>query len=133
MTHSWTTLLTDKSPIESIFGEERPSLSNIDLHEIIIHRDGPKVTLVFDLDSYPKSPPKKWVVGEFNKVQIKLSAFSVQELSINQFHTKNITSLDIFQDGEFICLTTNKEPSLKILAEYLVLDKISAYYDLGKF
>lgn len=127
MNNSWLTLLTNKSPIESIFREEQPDLDDVDLHEVVIHRDGPKVTLVFDLNTFPTSPPKKWLIGKFNKVQIRLIAFSVQEFSMNHVKVKNRVSINITKEGESIRLKTNEIPLLNILAEHLILEKISAY------
>ncbi|WP_105661044.1 Imm50 family immunity protein [Cronobacter dublinensis] len=88
---SWTDVLVDKSKVSSIFKEEEPSLCNIDIHEIIFHRDGPKITLRFNLENYPSDPPKKWVLQKFNTVQLQLTALDINEVKFSGWEKPIIT------------------------------------------
>ncbi|UKA05131.1 immunity 50 family protein [Photobacterium damselae subsp. damselae] len=55
---NWTKYLLDSNKIKAIFGDKIPSIEAIDLHEVLLNRDGPKVTFRFDLSDYPDNPPK---------------------------------------------------------------------------
>jgi hypothetical protein len=70
----WTDLLVDPRTIRAIFGPTGPSLEGIELHAIELHRDGPTVTLRFDVAEFPADPPKKWLERECNRVWLKLQA-----------------------------------------------------------
>ncbi|MCU6243896.1 immunity 50 family protein [Enterobacter asburiae] len=52
-----------------MFNEEEPSLYNVDIHDIVFHRDGPCISIRFNLRDYPSSPPKKWRLQKYNTIQ----------------------------------------------------------------
>ena len=81
---AWTDHIIDSRPIKDIFDEHCPSLTNVNLHEVTLHQDGPTLLLRFDLDlsEFPTDPPKKWVTQRANTVQLRLKALDVKELSI---------------------------------------------------
>jgi len=127
---NWLELVTNPDPIFAIFGSEIPTLDNIDLHEIILHREGPKAILRFDLKDYPKQPPKKWLAGQFNKVQLKLQAFGLQDLKLYGFQNRCIVDLTVFEDKGTIHLGyESAESSLTLEAVALIIDGITAYAD----
>lgn len=61
----WTEYLVSSKYIDSIYHENKPSLNNVDIHEIIFHRDGPKVSIRMSLNEYPETPSQEVV---FSKV-----------------------------------------------------------------
>ena len=126
--HTWINLLTDSTPICSIFGNDLPDLQRVDLHEIILHRDGPRVSLRFDLTKYPTNPPEKWIAGGFNRVQLRLLAVGVQEISIKGWQTQCKITLKVFGDGAFIRLRSQDgEVKIELLTESLLVDSVTAY------
>lgn len=48
----------------------------IDLHEITLHRDGPRVRLRFDVAAVPHPLPARWD-GDANRTQVQLACFGV--------------------------------------------------------
>lgn len=127
---NWLELVTNPDPIRAIFGSEIPTLDDIDLHEIILHHDGPKVILRFDLKDFPKQPPKKWLAGQFNKVQLKIQAFGLQNLKLDGFQNRCIVDLTVFEDKGIIHLGYESAgSSLALEAVALIVDGITAYAD----
>ncbi|ELY2857404.1 hypothetical protein SMC92_004559 [Cronobacter dublinensis] len=126
---SWTDLLVDKSKVSSIFKEEEPSLCNIDIHEIIFHRDGPKITLRFNLENYPSDPPKKWVLQKFNTVQLQLTALDINEVKFSGWEKTNYNlDLNISKCDDLIVISARDNVfCLYIKASYLSVSSISAY------
>ena len=57
---SWIELLTEAQFLSSLYTDSAPSLEVVVLHEVRLLRDGPAVTLRFDLHDFPASPPSKW-------------------------------------------------------------------------
>ncbi|ELZ8935179.1 Imm50 family immunity protein [Cronobacter dublinensis] len=126
---SWTDVLVDKSKVSSIFKEEEPSLCNIDIHEIIFHRDGPKITLRFNLENYPSDPPKKWVLQKFNTVQLQLTALDINEVKFSGWEKTNYNlDLNISKCDDLIVISARDDVfCLYIKASYLSVSSISAY------
>ncbi|MEI7378206.1 Imm50 family immunity protein [Dickeya chrysanthemi] len=125
----WTDFLIDKMKVSSIFGDERPCLNNVDLHEVLFHRDGPKVVLRFNLDSYPLKPPKKWVLNKYNTVQLQLSCIDVKDVSLSGWvETKYLSSISIFKSDGLINVCVKSEPfSLNIVSSFLDVSSVTAY------
>ncbi|WNY82976.1 immunity 50 family protein [Cronobacter dublinensis] len=126
---SWTDVLVDKIKVFSIFKEEEPSLYNIDIHEIIFHRDGPKITLRFNLENYPSDPPKKWVLQKFNTVQLQLTALDINEVKFSGWEKTNYNlDLNISKCDDLIVISARDDVfCLYIKASYLSVSSISAY------
>jgi hypothetical protein len=125
---NWTDLLLDAAPVKAIFGPKLPTLEAIDLHGILLHRDGPRVELWFNLQEFPEHPPKKWV--DFNRVQIQLVATSVQKLEIAGLQTNIKVDLSIYKDGPLIRLhADNGLVRFDIGAEFVSVQRISAYLE----
>ncbi|EPD6703408.1 Imm50 family immunity protein [Cronobacter dublinensis] len=126
---SWTDVLVDKIKVSSIFKEEEPSLYNIDIHEIILHRDGPKITLRFNLENYPSDPPKKWVLQKFNTVQLQLTALDINEVKFSGWEKTNYNlDLNISKCDDLIVISARDDVfCLYIKASYLSVSSISAY------
>lgn len=123
---NWLELLVDASAIRAVYQNVCPSIADIDLHELVLHRDGPRVLLRFDLPVFPAQPPKKWLA--FNRVQLRLVAVEVCELEISGLRSKCVLNLSIVEEGALIRLTAdNGEVKFNIAAKYLMLDSVSAY------
>ena len=125
---SWTKLLTDINKISAIFGDQEPSLKSVNLHEITLNRDGPKVVLRFDLPDFPKSSPKKWRQAGFNCVQIQLMALSIHDLKIEGLDSECKCSIHISAKKELLSLSIDENKlNVYLTADHLLIDKISAY------
>lgn len=125
---NWTEFVLDARPIEAIFGANPPSLASVDLHEINLHRDGPRVLLRFDLREFPAKPPSKWSNSGFNRVQMNLLAGGVHRIEIAGFSSSQMVDLSMAKDGPLIHLRgQSEEVSLVLVAESVSIERISAY------
>ncbi|AKH63575.1 MULTISPECIES: Imm50 family immunity protein [Photorhabdus] len=126
----WTDFLIDKRKICSIYTDELPSLDCVDIHEILFHRDGPKVTLRFNFKLYPNNPPKKWVGQNFNTVQAQLTLLDIKDVNLKGWTgTSYIADIKIGKNNGLINLNIeSKKLSLNIESSFLDITSISAYY-----
>jgi hypothetical protein len=126
--HNWLDCLVDASPIRAIFGDDIPSLRNVNLHQITLNRDGPSVLLRFDLIEFPTSPPKKWKTSGFNCVQLVLMLIGVQRLSIAGWNSNCRCDLTIFRENQYVIIRSEtKEIAIDFLADNVTINNISAY------
>lgn len=93
MKPSWLPLVDDTTFLRSLYGDEGPPLTGVEMHELVMHRDGPSVTLRFDLASFATSPPAKWQGA--NVVQVELALFVVTRVSVNGLGTSNVGDLEL--------------------------------------
>lgn len=127
-TTNWTDSVLDAAPVKAIFGPNPPSLEGIDLHEINLHRDGPRVLLRFDLQDFPVHPPRKWASAGFNRVQMRFIALGVQLMEIAGLQSSMKTDLKINKEGRLVRICAdNGAFRLKLTAESLIVESISAY------
>ena len=125
---TWLDLLEDDRGLSAIYGDEVPSLTCVALHEISLHRDGPRVTLRFDLPEYPVHPPEKWLVNEFNVVQVQLMLIGVEDVSLQGLTRDPRVDLTLERDGQVIKTATQSGSTrLDIRAYAAMITSISAY------
>ncbi|MGC4744303.1 Imm50 family immunity protein [Micromonospora sp. DT201] len=124
----WVDLLSESHGIRAIYGEDLPALTSVDLHELVLHRDGPRATLRFDLSQFPKSPPKKWADQGFNVVQVQLTLVDVLHLTMVGWTTRALLDINVERMGKALSLRANNGPvGINIDARWLVLSHLSAY------
>src|SRR4051812_3439667 len=63
-----------------------PALDRLDLHEVLLHRDGPLLRLRGDLAVFPDRPSKRWPEGA-NTAQVTLSLCGVSGVNIRDWRT----------------------------------------------
>lgn len=126
---AWTELLGNKRSIESAY-PVAPSLHNVRLHEVRLHEDGPRVSLRFDLDSFPDSPPRKWVDNGCNRVQLTLMLIELCDLQIRGWGLNNIGDLELEKHDNGIRLEfAGGQTRIVCLARFMEVEKLSAYCD----
>ncbi len=124
----WADFLSDKTALSAIYGDDVPELWKVNLHELMLHRDGPTASFRLDLASFPKAPPKKWSASGFNCVQLKILAIGVRDLSIAGWCIENQCDISVFSKGESLGIKIDEEGlNVSLKADHLVLDGISAY------
>ncbi len=127
---SWINLLTDNRSIKAIYGENVPSLNKVEIHKILLDRDGPVVAIRIDLTEFPKKPPEKWIKSGFNTVQIELRAIDIELLKIEGLETNMICDLSLSKvDDSCKLVIDNPNFKVNIKAKFLSLSYISAYVD----
>lgn len=124
----WTERLIDSRSITSIFGAHAPSLARVTLHELALHRDGPRAIVRFDLPEYPDQPPKKWAAQRFNVVQLQLALDSLEHVEVSGWPRNTPADLDLSQPDELVHLhASGPHVSMTIRCHYASIATISAY------
>ncbi len=126
---TWTNHLGNKLPVESLYSEP-PLLDQLRLHEVRLHQDGPRISLRLDLNEFPDRPPKKWVAGKFNRIQLTLVLVDIDSFRMDGWDLNNIGDLSLKDCDAGVCLQFDG-PTLQIdcTARFLEVEKISGYYD----
>ena len=124
---NWADYLSDFNKLKAIFGDKPPSLKDVDLHDVVLDRDGPKVILRFDVSEFPEAPPTKWLVSGFNRVQLKLMVLGIQDLSIQGWGTRCRCDISISFDDKRILLEIDDVIKIRIEGDHLLLEGINAY------
>lgn len=120
----------NKAPILSIFSSP-PSLDQVDVHEVRLHRDGPTICVRFDVSSYPEHPPQKWAVACHNRVQVTLRLSDVSGVQMNGWGTNNLCRVELERVGEFAIRfrMVGAEARLECSCAFIEIENISAYRD----
>jgi len=125
---TWLDVLDESQGIRAIFGDDLPTLRSISLHELCLHRDGPRAVLRFDLSQFPQAPPRKWSSQGFNTVQLQLMLVDVQDVSVTAWSNESVVDLSLESAGEFVVATTVSGPArITIRARTATVTSISAY------
>ena len=104
-----------------------PKLDGISLHEISVNRDGPTLTIRFDLTDFPDKPPEKWHPA-YNTAQMTLSLFGIEGLSLSGFKDTEIGNLHLTQNKNKIdFLFKSNTCELAGRCSFIAVEKITAY------
>lgn len=126
---TWVTHLGNKRPIESLYSKS-PSLSEVRLHEVRLHQDGPRVSLRFDLNEFPDTPPRKWITGKFNRAQMTLVLVDIHDFQMNGWGLNNIGDLTLEEHGSGVCLRfVGQSARVDCYAQFVEVEKLSGYHD----
>lgn len=125
----WTELAYKPEGIRAVYGGEVPDLAEVVLHDVLFHRDGPRVTLGVDLPTFPANPPQKWVFEQHNTVQIKLSFVSVHRVELSGFPRNGHSSMTLTKRSDGIAgEITGADFRLHVESSHVFLQEISAYH-----
>jgi hypothetical protein len=126
----WGDLLVNPRAIEAIFGDQLPGLDNLELHEVVVHRDGPSVRVRFDIEEFPSDPPEKWRKAKHNRVQMEIVCVGVSDLSIQGLATNMMVSLSVEGESPNLGIQlTGPATTIEFSAMFVDLSRISAYHD----
>jgi len=127
---SWLDTLADPRPIRAVYGDGVPGLAPVVLHEVCLHRDGPRVTLRFDLPDFPAEPPRKWLAQQANVVQVALTLVGIQGITLSGWTTQPVLDLSLtHEDGTVVVTGAGSGVRLDIQAEAATITSLSAYHN----
>ena len=127
---SWVENLDDVRPIRAVFGETVALSNEINVHDVVIHRDGPEVRLRFDLEAFPSDPPRKWLVDGFNTVQVDLSLFDVLEFSMSGLARLMRCRIEVSRtDGLIVTQASSAGVSLVVRSRFASVVGLRPYVD----
>jgi hypothetical protein len=126
--NKWTDFLLNPEKIHWIFPNAERLLDDVELHEVTLHRDGPRATLRFNAATYPERPPKKWQIQGFNCVQIQLTLLGLCDTAILGRVGEERINFFVEKIEDRICVSgENKNVKIDLRAEFMAIDTISAY------
>ena len=81
MPDMWISACDNPRALERLYGSTE-GLESVDLHEVVLHRDGPRLVLRFDLPRFPDRPvPPRWSPAA-NVLQAEVSFWGVADLRL---------------------------------------------------
>ncbi len=127
---SWVDSLDDARSITAVFGQAAVLSGSVNVHEFVVHRDGPQVRLRFDLDDFPTDPPRKWLIDGFNTVQVDLCLVDVVEFSINGVARLMRSHIEISRlDGLIVTRLQSGDVSLLARSRFAAIVGLRPYVD----
>jgi hypothetical protein len=127
---AWIELLDNPEAVRAIFPAGAPSLEAVRIHDVLLHQDG-MLILRLDLNDYPSVPPKKWVTGHYNTVQVRLMFMDAKRLTIQGWSHSNVGNVEIqrISDGAVELLFSSSSSQMSGTFQNVRLDGLSAYCD----
>jgi hypothetical protein len=124
----WLDALEDPRPILAVYSGKEPSLTSADVHEVTLHRDGPTMTLRFDLAAFPEDPPAKWRKQRCNRAQVSLMLVGLSDVTIHRWSVCCRTDLALTKVPNGVRLSASSEGiELQACARSAVVSRLSAY------
>ncbi|MDV5146879.1 Imm50 family immunity protein [Streptomyces sp. SBC-4] len=124
---SWASLLSNPWAIKRVYDGNPPELVSVPLHAVDLNREGPTLSLRFDMPIFPENPPKKWTAQGFDAVQVTLTLGGVRNVSFSGFTTSPVVEITLTaRNGVEL---TVRSPAVEIHAAALTVHiaHVSAY------
>jgi hypothetical protein len=93
---------------------EVPPLHAVELVQIVLHEDGPRIELRGNLPQFPDAPPARWGLLKYNKVQLRLDFWIVDSIKIEGWTTHNIIDIEIEKNSVGHILLNAKGPGCNV-------------------
>jgi hypothetical protein len=121
--------LSENPQMLSAFYNNVPQLDSVEIHEILLHRDGPLLKVRFEMPIFPDKPPDSWLKQGFNTAQLVVDFWSISDLAIQGWSTTNIGNLRIEKIADLNLLLTIISPDFKLSAKAMFFRcaKITGY------
>ncbi|MFD0267202.1 Imm50 family immunity protein [Streptomyces sp. NPDC127106] len=106
-----------------------PEPDGLVIHEVTWHRDGPSLTLRFELPSYPAEPPEAWTARAANTVQVELRLLGARALLDGGPDPNPVGALRLSAgpDGRLRAVLEAGLLRVEATADHAVLRRVSAY------
>lgn len=121
----WTDFLEDSKSISAIYKGATPSLNGVSIREVRYHLSRGSVEVTLDLSTYPEMPPKKWINGKFNTVQVVLELWNVKKLSLNELSQDTPADIRVESATEGVLVSSDNWFSCE--CELIDIKAVSAY------
>lgn len=98
-TMNWYELALNPQAVSQLYAET-PLLEGVELVEVVLHRDGPKLQMKFNIPQLPDHPPDRWIRNGYNAAQMQLDFFDVAEVQMLGWSTSNQVDVKIDRNAE---------------------------------
>ena len=71
----WYDKLIQNNSLKQLY-KDVPALTDVEINQISLKRDGAEVSIIFELPVYPDNPPAKW--NDCNTVSVEISFFVIR-------------------------------------------------------
>ncbi|WHY02534.1 Imm50 family immunity protein [Neobacillus sp. DY30] len=95
----WNDYFSDDKFISMIY-TNIPPLINLRIEKIEISREGDRITIGFDLPTFPDKPPKKWLERGYSTAFIEIDFFDIKEVNIKSIENTYRGDIEIKKDVE---------------------------------
>ncbi|MGW6395867.1 Imm50 family immunity protein [Streptomyces sp. NPDC055103] len=123
----WTSLLSNPLAIERIYDGNPPELVSVPLHAVDLNREGPTLSLRFDMPTFPENPPKKWAAQGFNTVQVTLTLGGVRNVSLSGFTADPVVDVAMSAGNGVELMVRSPSVELNAAALSAHIAHVSAY------
>jgi hypothetical protein len=90
----WYELAENPRAITELYSEV-PLLKLVHLVEVLLLRDGPRMTIKTDLPQFPDKAPTRWKLQGYKEIQMQLDFWGVQSLHIAQWSIEDQVEIQI--------------------------------------
>jgi hypothetical protein len=126
----WSSLVENSESLRAIYGNESPSLKDIQFHEInIVNGADIQCNLRFDIKELPPRIPEAWMSRHVNAVQINLNLINVEIVNFEYSGGRLLGNLDIQLKGNSkqVSFTIFNRVVFVIKAKWLYVSAITGY------
>jgi hypothetical protein len=115
--------------VTSLFGDGF-DIADIDLHEVVVHRDGPSIKLRFDIAAVPATLPSRWPKAA-NTTQLVISAMTIDALQMSGFSTECRGVLRSYSDqGKHVLEFNGPGCLIRCRFSWLRIESVSGYVNV---
>ena len=124
----WISLLDDAQFLLSLYPDSVPSLEGAVLHEVKMLREGPVVSLRFDLPDFPANPPSNWRTQHFNVAQVTVLGIGVRRLVANGWSSDTSVSITFAAEADGVRVRAlGAGIEVEAAFDHVRVDGVSAY------
>jgi hypothetical protein len=125
---NWIDLLGQNKFLASVFPSP-PSLTAVRIPTIEFHQDGPRASVSFHLNDFPKELPRSWKGSGANRVIITLMCVGIRDSELRGWGKNNIGDVAIKRRDDAMLSLDVLSPSfqLGIVCDAIVVENVSAH------
>ena len=120
----WYDKLIQNNSLKQLY-KDVPALTDVEINQMSLKRDGAEVSIIFELPVYPDNPPAKW--NGCNTVSVEISFFVISgfELGLKEGYMHG--DIDISSKDGNLKINISGNLKCSFVAETAVIQRFSAY------
>lgn len=127
-------IVTNPKIVDAFFGSQIFNLGKIILMNIEFDYQSPSTILCFEIEDFPKEPPLKWKINQYNRAVFKVSISDISSCTINGT-VQDREKVDFKLSGKIGCvklkISNLKGTSIDIESKWIYIREIKGYRDLS--